>query len=170
MANKFKVGDKVRLKKGLRIGKQYNGITLLPDMAECKEIYTVEFVSNDLCDLKETNYTFSKEMLELAPFTKDDLQTGDVVTLRNGDKLFIDTDMDFRDIDISNNSNNLSDINDLINDLLYIYDDEDSDIIKVERPTYTTVYEREENKVKEMTIAEISEALGYEVKIVKEDK
>ena len=43
------------------------------------------------------------------------------------------------------------------------------DIVKVERPKkYKTVYEREEEeKVREMTVEEISKALGYEVKVVK---
>lgn len=42
-------------------------------------------------------------------------------------------------------------------------------IIEVEVPTYETVY-GSSKEVKEMTIAEISKALGYEVKIIKEDK
>jgi len=49
-------------------------------------------------------------------------------------------------------------------------DDKDSDIMKVERAVeYETVFNRDET-VKEMTIDEISRALGYEVKIIKEDR
>lgn len=35
---------------------------------------------------------------------------------------------------------------------------------------YRVVYDRKENPVKEMTVAEIEKALGYSVKIIKEDK
>ena len=39
------------------------------------------------------------------------------------------------------------------------------DIVKVEKPKeYKTIYERE--KVRKMTVKEISEALGYEVEVV----
>ena len=63
------------------------------------------------------------------------------------------------------NDNCLSDICDLEDDFTHeIY--EDSDIVKIERPVeYTTVFTRGE--VKEMTVEEISKALGYEVKVVK---
>ena len=48
-------------------------------------------------------------------------------------------------------------------------DDENNDIMKVERPVmYHTVFERDET-VKEMTLDEICKALGYEVKIIKEE-
>ena len=40
-------------------------------------------------------------------------------------------------------------------------------IIKIEEPTYTTVYEQTE-EVKEMTIAELEKELGYKIKVVKE--
>lgn len=57
-----------------------------------------------------------------------------------------------------------------INDDLTINDkDCGTRIIKVEVPTYETEYDCS-GEVKEMTIAEISKALGYEVKIIKEDK
>lgn len=57
-----------------------------------------------------------------------------------------------------------------INDDLTINDEDlGTRIIKVEVPTYETEYDSS-GEVKEMTIAEISKALGYEVKIIKEDK
>lgn len=106
-------------------------------------------------------------------FTKYDLKDGDIVTLRNGAKLVYCDDcfFDFGDrID-----NNLTDFEDLTNDLKY--DDNswsvdtkaDNDIMKVERPTqYKTMYERKE-EVKEMTLAQVCEELGYNVKIIKEE-
>ena len=55
-------------------------------------------------------------------------------------------------------------------DFYYSDTPEDYDIVKVER-VGEIVYQREDNKEPvEMTVAEISEKLGYEVKIVKENK
>lgn len=99
--------------------------------------------------------------------TKNDLRDGDIVTLRNGDRLvyaignFFDLCRNF-----DNEITTLTDINeDLTRNNEYA---EDEDIVKVERSTgYETVFVREEKEVKEMTIEEIYKALGYEVKIVK---
>ena len=40
--------------------------------------------------------------------------------------------------------------------------------MKVEEPTYKTIYEYEA-ELQEMTVAEIEKALGHPVKIIKED-
>lgn len=109
-------------------------------------------------------------------FCKDDFKTGDIVTLRNGDRLIV-TKKDFNDIDV-NNDNNLCDISELDNDLRYINiwagkdltqpEDKKNDIMKVERPTqYKIMYDR--NEVKEMTLAQVCKELGYKVMIIKEE-
>ena len=109
----------------------------------------------------EENYRKGKDNME---FKKDDLKNGDIVTLRNGDRLVFVGSEDFIDLS-DDNDNCLSDICDLEDDLTH-YSYEDSDIVKIERPVeYTTVFTRGE--VKEMTVEEISKALGYEVKVVK---
>lgn len=98
---------------------------------------------------------------------KEQLENGDIVTLRNGDKL-IYCDDNFTDM-YPSNDNHLCDEYDLQNDMkMKDRDCKESDIMKVERPiSFVTVFSRDE-KVKEMTVEEISEALGYEVKVVKE--
>ena len=109
----------------------------------------------------EENYRKGKDNME---FKKDDLKNGDIVTLRNGDRLVFVGGEDFIDLS-DDNDNCLSDICDLEDDFTH-ESYEDSDIIKIERPVeYTTVFKREE--AKEMTVEEISKALGYEVKVVK---
>lgn len=122
-------------------------------------------------DIGET-YSVDPDYFELVTsfITKDDLKNGDIVTLRNGDKL-IYSDGEFADIS-DDCDNRLTSKRDLNYDLTYGFiDDENYDVIKVDRPTnYYTVFEREETKVKEMTIEEISKALGYKVKIIKEEK
>ena len=106
-------------------------------------------------------------------FTKYDLKDGDIVTLRNGAKLVYCDDCFF---DIDNNiANILTDFEDLTEDLKYDNSNwnadtkANNDIMKVERPTqYKTMYERKE-EVKEMTLAQVCEELGYNVKIIKEE-
>ena len=109
-------------------------------------------------------------------FCKDDFKSGDIVTLRNGDKLIV-TKKDFNDID-ENNDNDLCDTTELNTDLRYesiwcgrnITETEDkkNDIMKVERPTqYKIMYKRDE--VKEMTLSQVCKELGYKVKIIKEE-
>ena len=100
---------------------------------------------------------------------KEELKEGDIVTLRNGDRLIYAPDnfCDFADLS-ENNCNSLTDLTDLKDDLTFDGIDRDSDIVKVERPvTYYTAFERED-KAREMTVEEISKELGYEVKVVKE--
>lgn len=170
MANKFKVGDKVKI-----IMSDIMNETYTEEIGKTATITDVWGVSTSHpYRLANIHGLWGDDELELVDFTKDDLQTGDVVTLRNGDKLIINDSMMFKDI-TSSNDNCLYSMDDLTNNLLYCsyFDgssDEDNDIIKVERPTYTTVFEREENEVKEMTLKEICDVLGYEVKIIKEDK
>ena len=59
---------------------------------------------------------------------------------------------------------------DINNDLtLDVYDDDyGTKIIKIEKPTYETIYDYSA-EVQEMTVAEIEEVLGHAVKIIKED-
>lgn len=106
-------------------------------------------------------------------FTKYDLKDGDIVTLRNGAKLVYCDDCFY---DIGNVINNgLYDLDDLTDDLrlnansaTWTNEIKDNDIMIVERPdSYTTIWHREE--VKEMTLAQVCEELGYNVKIIKEE-
>ena len=158
---KFKIGDRVRLIKnpnwGIEIG----------DTGVVDELDTRPYV---IWDKNNERWSFNENELELVDVvkTKDDLKCGDIVTLRNGDKLIYGDD-EFMDLD-DNNDNSLCDLDDLKDDLKYdgYKHSNDYDIIKVERPiNFEIVYVRDET-VREMTVEEISKALGYEVKIVKE--
>lgn len=101
---------------------------------------------------------------------KEELEEGDIVTLRNGDRLIYAPDniRDFADLS-ENNCNSLTDLTDLKDDLTFdgIDRDRDNDIVKVERPVKTEVVFERKDKAREMTVEEISEKLGYEVKIIK---
>lgn len=100
----------------------------------------------------------------------EDLKFGDIITLRNGERyLYADGYLCGESVNYYCDADNLSDnYNDnLIRDS-YESDKQDYDIVEVKRPVGTyTVFDRSTEPV-EMTIAEISEKLGYEVKVVKE--
>src|SRR5574344_228316 len=95
------------------------------------------------------------ELIEELVQTIHDLQLKDIITLRNGDELILSEDNKFKDIKRIYYNNVIS-LDDFYNDLTYknrIH--EDFDIIKVERPIYSTIYNRTDNP-KEMTLEEIS--------------
>ena len=154
---RFKVGDKVRVRKDLIVGKCYgeDNLSFVNDMEKYKG-KQFEIIKTSGCDYKfdNSNYYFNDDMLEPA-FTKQDLRVGDRITLRNGMVEIWDGSrigpLDYEDIndDLTNNGNLGSKL----------------DIVKVEKlKKYETIYERE--KVRKMTVKEISEALGYEVEVV----
>lgn len=64
---KFKVGDKVRIRKDAVIDQLYNGITLFSWMKEeAKDVNKITYVYGDnLCEIDTTPYTYDFSMLEL---------------------------------------------------------------------------------------------------------
>ncbi len=129
------------------------------------KIVTISGFGYNSYQLKEIGFYWTDEMLEPIKFTKNDFQNLDVVILRNGDKLLY-TDYGNVFIDVTEeNSNEISFLNDFSKDLKH-KEYEQFDIIKVERPSYSTVYERKEEP-KEVTMEELQKILGYEVKIIK---
>lgn len=102
--------------------------------------------------------------------TKADLKDGDIVTLRNGDRLLLLDNGDFYNLG-EDSCHYIDDLGDY-EDNLKTCDTEcmEYDIIKVERPVkYETVFEREE-EAQELTVDEISERLGYKIKVVGVEK
>lgn len=86
------------------------------------------------------------------------------VTLDNGEQLIYFEDKDeFIDTKYGND-NCLADLSD-INVFGYV---NDYKIVKIEEPTYKTIYEQQEEP-KEMTLKEVCDTLGYDVKIIKEE-
>jgi hypothetical protein len=115
-------------------------------------------------------FTPSPEWTRVEIKTKNELKAGDIVTLRNGDRLvFRDFDYD-KFVDLSDeNDNFISDLNDITDDFRYKGNCRDNDIVKVERANnYQTIFKSED--IHELTVEEISKILGYDVKIVKNHK
>lgn len=118
---------------------------------------------------------------------KEDLMTGDIVLTRGGAKYIVLKGTKHfgnkKDTLINLKEGGYLEINYYNDDLTFYEYESDFDIIKVCSNNYvgdnirdhiinnkdTWTWEREK-EVKEMTLAEISEALGYEVKVVKEEK
>ena len=74
--NKFKVGDKVKLRDSLEVGRDYGGITFLRDMKDFqgKEL-TIDRISRQgNYILKEGRFYYSEEMLEKVNDTDDLLE------------------------------------------------------------------------------------------------
>ena len=171
METKFKVGDKVRF-IGHLLPHLYNGDKLKDHKDDLHIMGRMDAEGRYQVGYKTGTYTawwyFKPEEIELIEFTKDNIEPGDVITVRNGDKLYLSSNGYFVDIE-GERFNSIASRGDLTNDLLCDGNDRDSDIMKVERPTYHTVYERVEEKKepKKMTVAEISKELGYDVEIVK---
>lgn len=93
---KFKVGDKVRVKKDLKIDEHYNTYRYTHDMhyGYCARILTIDEIDSFLGDhyhMKEDRhmYAWGEDMLELVEpkqFTKSDLKDGMVVEYRHGER------------------------------------------------------------------------------------
>jgi len=175
--SKFKVGDKViheKFGKG-KVVEEDTGIFSDNILVQFEKKNIVLHNGNGNCKGKyedKTCWHFNDDdnelkKIELKELTKNDLKDGDIVTLRNGDRL-VCYDGDFRDIG-DDYSNELSDVCDLNEDMTYDGNDRNSDIMKVERAIeYETIFDRQ-NIIKEMTIAEIEQALGHGVKVIKEE-
>ena len=88
-ANKFKVGDKVRVRKNLIEGRQYGRIYCNADMAGLGlsgKTFTISGVDISAYRLENYGFWWSDEMLEPAKKTLDSLCVGDFVKNYNGTK------------------------------------------------------------------------------------
>lgn len=163
----FKVGDKVRvIKAGTH--EQEIGDTGVIESIETDTIGQPYMVRMD--DDEDTHWFYEDEIVFLINKrpTKEELLKmpigTKITTNKDEDNIFVkisacafesNYDECVWDTDIEEDLS--------INDSVY-----GTKIIKIEVPTYETVYDSSE-EVKEMTMDEICKALGYNVKIVKEE-
>lgn len=153
---KFKVGDKVRIKKDLDSNKMYR-VLIVSEMEEYKgkvaEIVAVRGTTGYALDIDKGYWKWSDDTFELVEskkFTKSDLKDGDIVTRRDKNKSKV-YKKENKIIRLDNN--------DIFTFLCNYTEDLKNtggagkclDIIKVERPVkYETVYERVEEDKKEI--------------------
>ena len=175
----FKVGDRVRIKTWEQMEKEF-GVEFSWIACKCRFNSEMRHLCGRTATISDINdykvkltdwsddtgglyWTISTDMIELvdtSKFTKSDLQEGDIVTDRERCKsLFHNGALRGRTLSIYG----------LTDDLKDKEGKSDNDIVKVERPIkMEIVFERkEESKIREMTVEEISKELGYEVKVVK---
>ena len=79
-ANKFKVGDRVKVRKGLVEDRYYDGVRCNHTMARMGgEVLTINRVARRYYDVDKYTFCWSDEMLEPVEKTLDNLCAGDFV-------------------------------------------------------------------------------------------
>ena len=167
---KFKVGDKVRIKKDLSIDKTY-GITVVSSMEKyAGRIMTVSRITNFGYRLKEDNeeWHWSEDTMEIVTKpTKEELLKMPLGTIIKTDKEGHNIFVKVGENDFCNDDCNHTGAGYINDDLsLECFGNK---IIEIQEPTYETIY-KADDEVKEMTIAEIEKELGYPIKVVKEEE
>lgn len=147
---KFKVGDKVRVRKDLETNKKYGSMTYVEGMGKMKgKTVTIKEVCLNSYWIEEFDYNWTDEMFEeKVDFTKSDLKDGDIVTQRDGyQKVVCAGEKELRGI----NECTYLQMENYTTNLLDKDKDTNFDIIKVERPTgYKIVFERKEEILDEV--------------------
>lgn len=79
-ANKFKVGDKVKVRNGLIADEYYGGVSCGNSMERMGgAVFTINYVKNDYYLVEENDFYWSDEMLEPIEKTLDNLSAGDFI-------------------------------------------------------------------------------------------
>ena len=159
---KFKVGDYVRIKEGAKVGRIPEG--------KCYKIIKAKGGYYNL-EIDRPNSLWTEGVLELAT-PKDILEPGMIFECRNGYKYM------FISENYATSKFGSAYIHDVFNIALC---EAEWDIVKIYNPalrnSLSSIFDNlteesliwaERAPVKEMTIKEISEKLGYEVKVIKE--
>lgn len=170
---KFKVGDKVRIRKNLKEGYDFE-IYVYNQMEDLAgEIVTITKVNKTVTgvryaiDKDDGFYSWTEAMFEssIKP-TKEELfkmplgtiiktdQEENNVFVKVGEDDFCNDCADHIEDDYVNNNLRLKMFG--------------TKIIEIQEPTFETIY-RADEEIKEMTIAEIEKELGYPIKIIKEE-
>ncbi len=176
---KFKIGDKVRIKSKEELEgikdftcslndkmKEYAG-----DIVEITSIDKI-YSGEEFVKVKENDWSWDIRAFKLLKIDKQKLlkmPIGTKITTNAEDEDYR-TAIKVRDdaFKFLEDGYQLDDY-EINNDLtLDIDSDYGTRIMKVEEPTYKTIYEYEA-ELQEMTVAEIEKALGHPVKIIKED-
>ena len=140
---KYKVGDKVRVKKNLLSDTSYGKHIFISEMERFRgENATITQANNDTyqIDIDNAEWYWSGEMFEPVEFTKKDLKPGDILTCRNGTRASFDSDRYI--LIFGENGKHLLDDLTNANKL-----GSDLDIVKVERSQ--VIWERPEKKTNE---------------------
>lgn len=166
---KFKVGDKVRVRKDLSANKIYH-ITVVGSMEKyAGRVMTVNMVTGHGYRLKEDDgeWHWSEDTMEgLKKPSKEELLKMPIGTIIKTDREHNNVFVKVGENEFCNNDvGHVEDYN-INEDLSLNYFK--GKIIEIQEPTYVTIYKADE-AIKEMTIAEMEKELGYPIKVIKED-
>ena len=63
--SKFNVGDEVRIREDISVGRVYSGVTLLSEMAiHCGKVFTIKNFYGSAYTLHNNRYYYGEDMLE----------------------------------------------------------------------------------------------------------
>lgn len=167
---KFKVGEKVKIKKNLKKGYDFK-YYVADEMEKFKgKTVTIYSVNSEAYRIEEDNmnWEWTEDMLEgLAIITKEELFKMPLGTIIKTDEKEHNIFVKVGENDFYNDDADHIESCDVNDDLSLKYFG--NKIIEIQEPNYTTIY-KEDKQVKEMTIAEIEKELGYPIKVVKEEE
>ena len=166
---KFKVGEKVKIKKNLKEGYDFK-YYVADEMEKFKgKTVTIYSVNSEAYRIEEDNmsWDWTEDMFEgLAIITKEELFKMPLGTIIKTDEKEHNIFVKVGENDFCNDDADHIESCDVNDDLSLKYFG--NKIIEIQEPNYTTIY-KEDKQVKEMTIAEIEKELGYPIKVIKED-
>ena len=169
---RYKIGDQVKVRRDLVVGRDYNGYTFLSELEKCrgKILFVFDYIEGGY-KLTNAPITWTEEMFETLDVKGlNSLENGMTCELRDGVicKLL---ENGYGTYFLHKNGILSTDLDEEYYDDLTSRSDSDNDIMKIsvsDNPFDFThgaiIWEREE--AVEMTLDEIEEALGYKVKIV----
>lgn len=175
---RYKIGDRVKVREDLIVGRKYGGVCFVEGMKELLgKVVEISGVFREKgYGVRGNLFGWTDEMFEgKVEMTKDDLKTGMIVTLRNGEEYMVV-------LNHVKHPNGLimsftgemkwDELNSYTDDLLCRGLNCAFDIVKVQIPTTNflvyetrdTLWEREE--VKKITMKEVEEKFGCKVEII----
>lgn len=173
---KYKIGDVVKIKKvspasiGVPDGVLYRiGIILKTDDSSVPyRVTLINYSSDDIENDISPYYWFTEDCIELY---RQKITSDILYNLPLGSIIITDEDYhnEYVKTDWSEFTNDNSDTlysNELTDNLVFSKTIDEPKLVEIREPVYFTTYNRNSEPV-EMTIEEISEELGYNIKIVK---
>lgn len=134
---KFKVGDRVRVRKDLKYNNFYGGVRVNEEMVNNKgKILTIIGIDNGAYLMEGSQWFWTDEMFESKEYTYEDLKKspiGTKITFEKGEVLVKCDYYWYNGDSYLRNDSDLKELKDKDKQL--------GKIIKIEEPTYETVYE-----------------------------
>lgn len=171
---KFKVGDKVKIRRDLSSDNNYM-LSVTDTMAKYRgEIMTIKkiditYPKSYLLEEDRCNFNWTEDMFEqnIKP-TKEELFKMPLGTIIKTDREKHNIYIKVGENDFCNDNCDHIEDHCIEDDLTLLNKYDGTKIVEIQEPTYITIYKADE-AIKEMTIAEIEKELGYPIKVIKED-